>query len=58
MDVVEAQPSHVALSICTKRMYYFPAQAKAASKMLCIGCRQEDAAQLAPALKQILQQAA
>jgi hypothetical protein len=39
-------------------MYYFPAQAKAASEMLCIGCRQEDAAQLAPALKQILQQAA
>jgi cytochrome c551/c552 len=58
MDVVEAQPSHVALSICTKRMYYSPAQAKAASEMLCIGCHQEDAAQLTPALKQILQQAA
>lgn len=56
--MAEAQPSHVALSMCTKRMYYSPAQAKAASEMLCIGCHQEDAAQLAPALKQILQQAA
>ena len=56
--MVEAQPSHVALSICTKRMYYSPAQAKAASEMLSIGCHQEDAALLTPALKQILQQAA
>ena len=58
MDVVEAQPSDIALSMGTKGMYYSPVQAKAASEMLGIGCHQEAAAKLAPVLKNILQKAA
>ena len=58
MNVVEALPSDVALSMGTKGMYYSPVQAKAASEMLGIGCHQEAAAKLVPVLRNILQKAA
>lgn len=58
MDVVLAQPSDIALSMGTKGMYYSSVQAKAASEMMGIGCHQEAAAKLVPALRRILKQAA
>lgn len=58
LDVVEAQPSDIALSMGTKGMYYAPVQAKAASEMLGIGCHQEAATKLVPVLKRALQRAA
>ncbi len=57
LDVIEAQPSPVALAMGTKGMYFSPAQAKAASEMMSIGSHQEAAAKLVPALREFLHHA-
>ncbi|SHF20155.1 hypothetical protein SAMN05444339_10479 [Loktanella atrilutea] len=58
LDVIEAQPSDIALSMGTKGMYFSPVQTKAASEMLGIGCHQEAAAKVVAAVNRHAMRAA